>query len=265
MCRSSPILSLIHICGLQPFRRSADRDRVGTGYALCGGGHCLSGKIEADHPVSWRIGLQIKRRDVYKRQAYSKPPVELVVADLVFARKNNPMDIESIDKKCEDTDISIIRNEIELFFEDKAKLFVFKDQYFYLEGKNICMSGDNLITQKQMWRRAYRKRKAPDNAKNDDEFFAYIILPRIRNIYRSNVNNVRNSTYGYNDNPFLFFKVLRNIYICEFDETKASEPLDYVEKAIIQTKLSLIHIYGASGEGNGLWHFYEHDREEEYW
>ena len=68
-------------------------------------------------------------------RAYSKPPVELVVADLVFARKNNPMDIESIDKKCEDTDISIIRNEIELFFEDKAKLFVFKDQYFYLEGK----------------------------------------------------------------------------------------------------------------------------------
>ena len=181
-------------------------------------------------------------------RAYSKPPVELVVADLVFARKNNPMDIESIDKKCEDTDISIIRNEIELFFEDKAKLFVFKDQYFYLEGKNICMSGDNLITQKQMWRRAYRKRKAPDNAKNDDEFFAYIILPRIRNIYRSNVNNVRNSTYGYNDNPFLFFKVLRNIYICEFDETKASEPLDYVEKAIIQTK-SFWVLFGLGAEG----------------
>ena len=181
-------------------------------------------------------------------RACSKPPVELVVADLVFARKNNPMDIESIDKKCEDTDISIIRNEIELFFEDKAKLFVFKDQYFYLEGKNICMSGDNLITQKQMWRRAYRKRKAPDNAKNDDEFFAYIILPRIRNIYRSNVNNVRNSTYGYNDNPFLFFKVLRNIYICEFDETKASEPLDYVEKAIIQTKSFWI-LFGLGAEG----------------
>ena len=46
-------------CGLQPFRRAADRDRVGTGYALCGGGHCLSGKTAADHPVSGRIGLQI--------------------------------------------------------------------------------------------------------------------------------------------------------------------------------------------------------------
>ena len=82
----------------------------------------------------------------------------------------------------------------------------------------------------------YLQKTAPDNARNDDEFLAYIILPRIRNIYRSNVNNVRNSTYGYNDNPFLFFKVLRNMYICEFDETKTCEPLDYVEKAVIQTK-----------------------------
>ena len=31
------------------------------------------------------------------------------------------MDIESIDKKCEDTDIRTIKNEIELFFEDKHK------------------------------------------------------------------------------------------------------------------------------------------------
>lgn len=158
------------------------------------------------------------------------------------------MDIESIDKKCEDTDIRTIKNEIELFFEDKAKLFILKDKYFYLEGKNICMSGDNLITQKQMWRRAYRKRKVPVNVKNDDKFFAYIILPRIKNINRSNVNNVRNSTYGYNDNPFLFFKVLRNMYICEFDETKVSEPLDYVERAIIQTKPFWI-LFGLGAEG----------------
>ena len=75
-----------------------------------------------------------------------------------------------IDKKCEDTDINIIKNEIELFFTDKAKLFIFKDKYFYLEGTNICMSGDNLITQKQMCISAYLIRKEPDNAKNDDEF-----------------------------------------------------------------------------------------------
>ena len=42
------------------------------------------------------------------------------------------MDIESIDKKCEDTDIRTIKNEIELFFEDKAKLFILKDKYFFL-------------------------------------------------------------------------------------------------------------------------------------
>ena len=54
------------------------------------------------------------------------------------------MDIESIDKKCEDTDIRTIKNEIELFFEDKAKLFILKDKYFFLEGENICMSGDIL-------------------------------------------------------------------------------------------------------------------------
>lgn len=158
------------------------------------------------------------------------------------------MDIERVDKKCEDTDMNVIKKEIELFFEDKAKLFVFKDKYFYLEGTNICLSGDNLITQKQMWRRAYRKRKAPDNAKNDDKFWAYIILPRIKNIYRSNINNVRNSTYGYNDNPFLFFKTLRNMYICEFDESKSSESLDYVEKAIIQTK-PFWELFGLGAEG----------------
>ena len=49
-------------CSIVDYNRSGVRDRVGTGYALRGGGHCLSGKIEADHPVSWRIGLQIKRR-----------------------------------------------------------------------------------------------------------------------------------------------------------------------------------------------------------
>ena len=36
------------------------------------------------------------------------------------------MDIESIDKKCEDTDIRTIKNEIELFFEDKVRLFIFE-------------------------------------------------------------------------------------------------------------------------------------------
>ena len=38
------------------------------------------------------------------------------------------MDIERVDKKCEDTDMNVIKKEIELFFEDKAKLFVFKDK-----------------------------------------------------------------------------------------------------------------------------------------
>lgn len=38
------------------------------------------------------------------------------------------------------------------------------------------------------------------------------------------------------------------MYICEFDETKASEPLDYVEKAIIQTK-SFWVLFGLGAEG----------------
>ena len=40
---------------LQPFRRTVDRDRVRAGYAFRRGGHCLSGKIKADHPVSWCV------------------------------------------------------------------------------------------------------------------------------------------------------------------------------------------------------------------
>ena len=38
------------------------------------------------------------------------------------------------------------------------------------------------------------------------------------------------------------------MYICEFGETKASEPLDYVEKAIIQTK-SFWVLFGLGAEG----------------
>lgn len=147
-----------------------------------------------------------------------------------------------------DTDIDVIKKEIEIFFGDKAENFVFEDKHFYLKDTNICLSGDNLITKKQMWRRAYHQRKTPEGVENDKVFSAYIILPRIRNIYRSNVNNVRNSAYGYNDNPFLFFKALRNMYICEFDETKAREPLDYVEKAIIQTKPFWV-LFGLGAQG----------------
>ena len=117
-----------------------------------------------------------------------------------------------------------------------------------MKDTNICLSGDNLITKKQMWRRALHQRKTPEGVENDKVFLAYIILPRIKNNYRSNVNNVRNSTYGYNDNPFLFFKVLRNMYICEFDESKLNVSLDYVEKAIIQTK-SFWELFGHGAEG----------------
>ena len=56
------------------------------------------------------------------------------------------------------------------------------------------------------------------------------------------------TTYGYNDNPFLFFKALRNMYICELDKSKASKPLDYVEKAIIQTNF-FWKLFGNGEEG----------------
>ena len=158
------------------------------------------------------------------------------------------MNIKTVEDECRDTSIVTIKDEIEIFFGDKAEKFVFRDACYYLKDTDICLSGDNLITKRQMWRRAYRKRKAPENAKNDVQFFAYIILPRIKKSYRSNVNNVRNSAYGYNDNPFLFFKALRNMYICEFDETKAGEPLDYVEKAIIQTKPFWV-LFGVGEDG----------------
>ena len=158
------------------------------------------------------------------------------------------MNIKTVEEECKDTSIGTIEDEIEMFFVSKAERFVFQDKYFYLKGTDICLSGDNLITKKQMWRRIHHRRKTPQNIKNDKIFSSYIILPRIRNDYRRNVNNVRNSTYGYNDNPFLFFKALRNMYICEFDKSKASKPLDYVEKAIIQTNL-FWKLFGNEEEG----------------
>ena len=38
------------------------------------------------------------------------------------------------------------------------------------------------------------------------------------------------------------------MYICEFDETKTCEPLDYVEKAIIQTRPFWV-LFGIGAEG----------------
>ena len=153
-----------------------------------------------------------------------------------------------IDKECSDTDTRVIKDEIEIFFRDKAEQFVFENNYFYLKGTNICLSGDNLITKKQMYRRMYHQRKAPDDVDNDHVFSAYIILPRIKNDYRSNVNNARSSTWGYNDNPFVFFNVLRDMYICCFDERKLSKQLDWVEQAIIQTKV-FWELFGRGEEG----------------
>ena len=153
-----------------------------------------------------------------------------------------------IDKECRDTDSSVIKDEIKIFFRDKAKQFVFEDKYYYLKGTNICLSGDNLITKKQMWRRIYHKRKTTDGVDNDNVLSAYIVLPRIKNDYRSNVNNLRSSTLGYNDNPFVFFDMLRDMYICCFDEKKISKQLDWVEKAIIRTKV-FWELFGHGEEG----------------
>lgn len=153
-----------------------------------------------------------------------------------------------IDKECRDTDIRVITEEIEIFFRDKADQFTFENKYFYLQNTNICLSGDNLITKKQMWRRINHQRKTPNSVDNDQVFSAYIVLPRIKNDYRSNVNNARSSTWGYNDNPFVFFNVLRDMYICYFDEKKISKQLDWVEKAIIQTKV-FWELFGRGEEG----------------
>lgn len=158
------------------------------------------------------------------------------------------MNIEQIEEECRDTDINVIKNEIEIFFEDKACLFVFKDNNYYLGDTNICLSGDNLITKKQMWRRVHHQRKTPEGIENDKLFLSYIVLPRIKNDYSSNVNLVRNSTYGYNDNPFLLFNTLRKMYICEFNESISNEPLDTVEKSIIQTK-EFWELFGRGIEG----------------
>lgn len=158
------------------------------------------------------------------------------------------MNIGLVDKECGDTETEVIKDEIKIFFGDNAEKFTFKNKYFYLNDTNICLSGDNLITKKQMWRRSYHKRKAPDGVKNDDKFLAYIVLPRIQNNYRSNVNSTRNSTFGYNDNPFLFFYVLNKMYKCEFDESKTSESLDYVEKSIVLTK-AFWELFGQGVEG----------------
>ena len=158
------------------------------------------------------------------------------------------MENVNIDKKCRDTDVSVIKDEIEIFFSDIVEQFVFEDKYFYLKGTNICLSGDNLITRKQMYRRIYHQRKTPEGVDNDHVFSSYIVLPRIKNVYCSNVNIARSSTWGYNDNPFVFFNVLRDMYICCFDVKKISRQIDWVEKTIIKTKV-FWKLFGHGEEG----------------
>lgn len=137
-----------------------------------------------------------------------------------------------------DQNKSVIMEESKLYFSDKEKynygidgnVILLKNLYC---EHNICLRGDNLITRKQMYNRVFEKNMSKKlEPQNNGDIYSFIIMPHIKYKARCQINSKRASCGEYNDNPFVFFSVLKNLYLSNFEKENA----DKVETFIIKTK-----------------------------
>ncbi len=161
----------------------------------------------------------------------------------------NVVDEETLKKNCSDTDRETILKELQIYIPSIIQdNLSFEMGYYRLINRKIWFSGDNLITRKQMYRRI-NKKKIPE-VENDHDFASYIILPFIKGNRYSGVNTLRASTGGYDDNPFVFFEVLKELFLCGF--SLDCDTCDAVKKAIILTK----DYWDLFGKGEDGWECY---------
>ncbi|MBQ8946475.1 MAG: hypothetical protein IJ058_06610 [Lachnospiraceae bacterium] len=158
----------------------------------------------------------------------------------------------TLKKTCSDTDPNIILEELHMYLPDIIRDNLEQDKgYYKLKDRDIWFSGDNLITRKQMYRRIFKKKQIDTGIQNDKEFVSYIILPFIKGNRYSGVNSLRAAAGDYNDNPFVFFEVLKEMFLCDF--SLEGNTLDPVKKAIILTK----NYWAIFGEGENGWNCYQ--------
>lgn len=111
------------------------------------------------------------------------------------------------------------------------------------EEKNCLtqMNGDNLVTRKKMDKVVNGKIKS--DCQNNNDIYSYILLPFDSN--KGSLNTKRASCIGYNDNLFVFFESLGDLYKKRFmcDETE-----DKVKNCICEYK-SFWELFGEGEEG----------------
>lgn len=140
--------------------------------------------------------------------------------------------------KLSDQSRSVLIVESELYFADNKKYNCKMDGNVVLLNnlnceQNICLRGDNLITRKQMYNRVFEKNMSKKlKPQNNGDIFSFILMPHIKYSARCQINSKRASCGQYNDNPFVFFRVLKNMYLANFEKENA----DKVETFIIMTK-----------------------------
>lgn len=141
-------------------------------------------------------------------------------------------------KNLSDQSRSVIMAESELYFADKEK-YSYELKYNVVllkslhEENKIVLRGDNLITRKQMYNRVFKRQISEEQKPgNNNDIYSFILMPHIKNSVRCQINSKRASCAEYNDNPFVFFAVLKNLYINNFE---IQNP-DKVELHIINSK-----------------------------
>ena len=120
----------------------------------------------------------------------------------------------------------------------QVKLCKFNDNE---KNCHIQLNGDNLVTRKKMDKVVNGKIKS--DCQNNKDIYSYILLPF--DSTKGSLNTKRASCVGYNDNLFVFFESLRELYKKGFvsDETE-----DKVKKCICEYK-SFWELFGEGEVG----------------
>lgn len=132
-----------------------------------------------------------------------------------------------------DQSLEAIEIEMNLFYSNK-------DFHVTRHGKNIelisnnikvNLRNDTLITYKQMYKRLFGLKKYKQaHIENDEHLYSFMPLPHIVGGSRCQLNSKRASLATYNDNPFIFFKVLHEMYLCDFNKADRDEVEELIMK-----------------------------------
>lgn len=108
----------------------------------------------------------------------------------------------------------------------------------------ICMSGDNLVTYKQMLNRTWKN--IDTDTQNDRLFSSFFFIPYIVNDATGRLNSKRATISEYSDNPFCFFTAIKDMYYSSFSKEEGEK--DKVKKILYRTK-KFWELFGTGEDG----------------